>query len=91
MRDLFGEAGTMVGSFADYITWLEAQPESVRSLASEFGIGTTHCVKASVLYVIGHREDDVLIMSSHDPAEDAERALAARVYVCAELLRTARP
>jgi len=78
------------GTFADYFTWLQQQPEELQHLAAEFGIGTTHRIDAAVLHVIGHREDDVLIMSPQDPSEDAERAASTKVYVIAELLRAGR-
>ncbi len=81
-----------LGTRAEYQAWLTSQPEPLRNLAAEFEIGGTHLVQGSVLYVVGHREDDVLIMSPHDPATDAELALfvSTRVHISAQTLRMAR-
>lgn len=78
------------GTYAEYVTWLQAKPECVRQLAAEFEIGSAREFRGTVLYILGHREDDVLIMSPHDPGKDAERAISTRVYVCAQGLRTAQ-
>lgn len=65
--------------------WIASRPEPVRKLAAEFPPGAR--VGPDKLYVIGYTEDGMLIVSPYDPHEGYDRAVEARLYMCASHAR----
>ena len=59
----------------------------MRRLAAEFPLRTLVNVGGTLFFVIGYTEDDGLIISQIDPADNYDAAVADKKHVCAEHLR----
>ncbi len=74
--------------------WLADRPESVKALAREFPPGTVFIgvPNNTRVYVLGYTENDVVICSRVNPAEDYAAATKKdnRLYMHADCIRTAR-
>lgn len=69
--------------------WLETRPQCVQQLAKEFTIGSHFNVEGKTLYLVGYTENDQLIVSIYNPAENYEEAISTREYICASHFRKA--
>lgn len=78
-------------SSPEFEEWVASRPPSVQALMAEFAMGSHYIIDGELHHLIGFTEDDKLILSTVDPAEDYDGALDARVYLCAEHVRAARP
>ncbi len=67
--------------------WVRSRPECVQKLIEEFPIASILRVDGELFYLIGWNEDDSLIISPVDPAEDYDGAIAVKEYLCAKHLR----
>lgn len=69
--------------------WLATRPDSVRTLAAEFPLGSQVDLPdhGGVHYCIGYTEDDQLILSPVHPGDDYDASMEARVWLCADHIR----
>lgn len=72
----------------DFEEWLATRPECVQELAKIFRPMDMVIFGGAVYYVIGYTEDDMLIVSKTNPAEDYEKALVDREFFCVKHLKT---
>jgi hypothetical protein len=72
------------------LEWFEGRPPKVRALFRRFPPGSTFSLDGRTAYVISVAEttdEPGMLLSYIDPAEDYDKAVASRFFVCGEHLR----
>lgn len=71
--------------------WLKTRPECVQKLAARFPVGHVYVIDGVKHYILGWTENDMVIFSLTDPSQDYKRAMANKVYLCADHLEARDP
>jgi hypothetical protein len=71
--------------------WIATRPECVQKLAAEFPPGKQLYLFGEIVFVLGWNEADQVIVSTTNPNEDYDRAVATKKNVCADHVREHSP
>jgi hypothetical protein len=74
----------------EVLEWFQSRPPNVRALFRRFPPGSTFSLDGRTAYLVSIVEttdEPGMILSHVDPAEDYDKAVATRFFVCGDHLR----